>query len=107
VLTVTAPTSASLVMPRPRIVVYAMWLALPALALFARRRRNRKRLSWLPGLSGLLLLGLLLDSCGGGGGNGGGSSGQQGSPPATYTITVTGTSGTLTHSAASVTLTVQ
>ena len=107
VLTVTASTSASLVMPRPRIVVYAMWLALPALALFGRRRR-RKRLSWLASLSGLLLLGFLLDSCGGGGSNGGGSSsGQQGAQPATYTITVTGTSGNLTHSATAVTLTVQ
>jgi hypothetical protein len=108
VLTVTAPTSAALVTPLPRIIVYAMWLALPALVLLGSLRRNRKRLSWLACLSGLLLLGFLLDSCGGGGSNGGGgSSGQQGSQPATYAITVTGTSGNLTHSAAAVTLTVQ
>ncbi|MFZ1006706.1 MAG: hypothetical protein WAN65_07715 [Candidatus Sulfotelmatobacter sp.] len=111
VLTVTTPTSASLVMPRRRIVFYAMWLALPALVLLGSWRRNKKCLSWLACLSGLLLLGFLLASCGGGGSNGvagiGGSSGQQGSQSGTYTITVTGTSGNLTHNAASVTLTVQ
>jgi hypothetical protein len=108
VLTVITPTSAALVMPHPSIMVYAMWLALPALVLLGSLRRPKMRLPLLTSLSGFLLLGFLLDSCGGGGSNGGGgSSGQQGAQPATYTITVTGTSGNLTHSAASVTLTVQ
>ncbi len=111
VLTVTAPTSASLVMPHPRIVIYAMWLALPTLVLLGSWRRDRKRLLLLTSLSALFLLGLSLTSCGGGGSNGGGgnggSSGQQGSQSGTYTITVTGTSSNLTHNAASVTLTVQ
>jgi hypothetical protein len=58
------------------------------------------------------LLAFLLLSCGGGGNNGGGGCGdsctqQQGTQPGTYTITVTGTSGTvgtsgyLTHTAPS------
>jgi len=56
---------------------------------------------------------LLLTSCGGGGSNGGttgGSGGggggqqQQGTQPGTYTITVTGTSGTLSHQASAITL---
>jgi hypothetical protein len=46
----------------------------------------------------------LLPSCGGGGSNGGdgGSGGQQqGTKPGTYTINVTGASGTLSHAAPS------
>jgi hypothetical protein len=38
-------------------------------------------------------------SCGSGlQGNGGGSSGNPGTPPGTYNITVTATTGTITHS---------
>ena len=54
-------------------------------------------------------LALLLPSCGGGTGNGGGGGGggqQQGTQPGTYTITVTGTSGTLIHQASTITLVV-
>ncbi|MGA8648400.1 MAG: hypothetical protein WB628_16270 [Candidatus Sulfotelmatobacter sp.] len=53
---------------------------------------------------GLLLLALLLPSCGGGESNDGGGGGgglQRGTQPGTYTITVTGTSGTLSHQAPS------
>ena len=113
VMSVTASTSSSsiLVLPWPRSVICAMWLALPGLVLMANWRHDRKRLPWLTSLSASFLLGLSLTSCGGGGSNGGGgnggSSGQQGSQLGTYTITVTGTSGNLTHNAASVTLTVQ
>jgi hypothetical protein len=109
-MSVTAATSLSsnLMSPWPRLVTYAMWLALPGLVLLGGWRRDRQRLPWLISLIALFLLGLSLTSCGGGGSNGGGgSSGQQGSQAGTYTITVTGTSGNLTHQAASVTLTVQ
>ncbi|MGO9678688.1 MAG: hypothetical protein ACLPW4_15685 [Candidatus Sulfotelmatobacter sp.] len=90
--------------------VFALWLALPGLALLAAVGRRRKRviLTLSPSLLGLFLLAVLLPSCGGGGSNGGGGGGgggqQQGTQPGTYTITVTGTSGTLSHQAASVTL---
>ncbi|MGA7421155.1 MAG: hypothetical protein WBW77_00600 [Candidatus Sulfotelmatobacter sp.] len=52
------------------------------------------------------MLALLLPSCGaagsnGGGGGGGGGGQQQGTQPGTYTLTVTGTSGTLAHQAPS------
>src|SRR5262249_3078661 len=49
----------------------------------------------------LLLMGLLL-SCGGGlQGGGGGGSGSPGTPPGTYSITITATSGSVTHTAPS------
>jgi hypothetical protein len=84
---------------------YALLLALPGLALLGTRRRGRKpgKLRPTAGCLGLFLLALLLSSCGGGGSNGGGGgigSQQQGTQPGSYTITVTGTSGTLSHQAA-------
>jgi len=97
-----------------------MWLALPGLGLLGTIGRRRKRTAFkLPtSLLGLLLLAVLLPSCGGGGSNGGSSGGggggsggggggggqQQGTQPGTYNIIVTGTSGTLSHQAAGVTL---
>jgi hypothetical protein len=106
----TTHSSASLSAPGTTLF-YALWLALPGLALLGTRRRRRKRakLSLAASLLGLFLLALLVPSCGGGsngGGGGGGGGQQQGTLPGTYTITVTGTSGTLTHQAASVTLVV-
>jgi hypothetical protein len=108
-------TAASASSSRARIF-YALWVALPALVLLGAAGRKRGKLRLPVALCGLFLLGLLLASCGGGGSNGGGSSGgvgggggggqQQGTQPGTYTITVTGASGTLTHQASTVTLTV-
>ncbi len=109
----TTASSASNVRPS---IYYSLWLALPALAFLGSRTRGKKRgkLAVPASLLGLFLLGLLLSSCGGGGTNGGGGGGgsggggtqQQGTQSGTYTITVSGTSGVLTHNASTVTLVV-
>lgn len=91
---------------------YALWIVLPALSLLGIKSRGIWRSTTLPvfSLLGLFLLALLLVSCGGGGTNGGGTGGgggggggsqQQGTQPGSYTITVTGTWGALTHQAPS------
>jgi hypothetical protein len=104
-ISTTASSSSSF---RPRIF-YALWLAIPALAFLGIKRRGEKpaKLTLPALLLGLFLLAVLLPSCGGGGSNGGGGGGgggggqQQGTQPGAYTITVTGTSGTSSHQAAS------
>ncbi|MGB7600230.1 MAG: hypothetical protein WBM24_07995, partial [Candidatus Sulfotelmatobacter sp.] len=111
VMTITT-TASSASNAKPSIY-YALWLALPALAFLGTHSRRKHRKLILPAsLFALFLLGLLLSSCGGGGANGGSGGGngggtqQQGTQPGTYTIIVTGTSGTLSHNAATVTLVV-
>ena len=97
-LTTTANSSNSYRAP----IVFALWLALPALALL----RKKKRLRVPSALFGLVFIAVLLTSCGGGGSNGGSSPGgsQQGTQSGTYTIIVTGAFGSLSHSAPGVTL---
>lgn len=113
VMQITTTSNAASLFPQRRgraAIFYALWLALPGLALLGSRVRvgKRAKLALPPSLLGLFLLALLLPSCGGGGSNGGGGGGGggqgQGTQPGTYTITVTGTSGTLSHQASSVTL---
>ncbi|MGD0567127.1 MAG: hypothetical protein ABSA78_01880 [Candidatus Sulfotelmatobacter sp.] len=107
VLTITTTSSAASLAPRAGAVFYALWLALPAIALMGARSRKRSKLGGPACLLGLFLLAFALLSCGGGAGNGGGGGGQQqGTQPGTYTITVTGTSGALSQAASPVTLVV-
>ena len=112
----TIATTASSANPVRHLPAFAiLWFALPALALYGTKGRQSKhdKRRMLTSLVGLFFLALLLSSCGGGGSNGGGGGsgggggggGQgQGTQPGTYTITVTGTSGTLSHQASPVTL---
>ncbi len=112
VMQITTTSSSASISPERRrraVISYALWLVLPGLALLAGRRRAIE-LALPASILGLLLLAFLFPSCGGAGSNGGGGGGggsggqQQGTQPGTYTITVTGTSGTLSHQASGVTL---
>lgn len=96
-------------------LIFPTLFALPGLMLLVtrpRRSRPRRRYSLIAGLFGLFLLTVLLVSCGGAGAStsstqgGGGNQLQQGTAPGTYTILVNGASGSLTHQATAVTLTV-
>jgi hypothetical protein len=92
-------------------IYYAMWLMLPGFCLLGLCCGRGAKLALPSSIFGLILLGSLLTSCGGGGANGGTGGGggggggqQQGTPPGTYTISVIGTSGALTHQSSPITL---
>ena len=117
VMTITASNSASLSAPGSKPLRFALWLALPSFVLLRMRGSRRKHLPQLLWIV-LSVLAFLLGSCGGGSNGSGGGIGPQGGIAATYTITVTGSSCTvsaascplsdqLSHQAAPVTLIVQ
>ncbi len=79
------------------------WTGMPALVLLVllamrlRAKPSDHRISLSLGLVFALLA--LLAACGGGGGGGGGGTKVGGTPQGTFPITITGTSGSLPHSA--------
>jgi hypothetical protein len=89
--------------PRARSVFYAMWLPIGGLLLLGPGRRLGNKKLFRSLIVGLLFSSaIFLASCGGGSsspaGNSGGSA-VPGTPAGTYNVTVTGTSGSLIHTA--------
>jgi hypothetical protein len=94
-----------------RSLIYALWLSLPGLIIVfggvgPSRRRRRRLVLFL--LLALIVPGLWLEiACSSGlQGNGTGGNGQAGTPPGTYTMTVSGTMSSLPEQTAQVQLTV-
>ncbi len=100
----TAPTTAEL--PADSRALFALWLSLPALAIagVGARGRGALRRTMLGLIWTALILGAGMAGCSGGGGSG--NPPRPGTPPGTYNVTVTGTSGAITRST-TVTLVVQ
>jgi hypothetical protein len=106
-LTVTTTTSKAENQIRNLFWPSAGGTALAALLFFVVPRGRR---SWVSAVGLLLLVASTgLIGCGGGSGNigGGGGGGNSGTTPGSYTITVTGTSGTISATVGTVTLTVR
>jgi hypothetical protein len=100
----TAASSAEKLIHRLFRPVDGTALALIVFLLVPRRRRN-----WLAVVGALVLFVVIgASGCGGGGtGDGGGGGGNPGTTAGSYTITVTGTSGSINETVGTVTLTVQ
>jgi hypothetical protein len=85
-------------------ILVASFLPIAGFALLgvsSSSRKSWRRIARFLCLSVLASLVLILPACGGGssgGGGGGGGGGSAGTPSGTYTIIVTGTDGTITHS---------
>ena len=92
---------------RPSGLWHGMWLPVAGLAFvgFGGVSKNRKKLFGLAIFIMLLCGTLFLVACGGG--NSSSTGGRTGTPAGTYTVTVTGTAGSTTVNAHSLTLTVQ
>jgi hypothetical protein len=97
----TGPTAGALTSGAGSSLFYALWLSLLGLVTAVANlgsERTRKREAVM--LVGVLMSGLVLDPACGGSRTSSSGGGNNGTPKGTYTITVTGTSGSLQHSTA-------
>ncbi len=110
-ITTTAPTTAAL-SPQGTGMFYALFVPLVGLALALRTRRRQGSRARFGGPAMWLFISVVsvlmfLTACGGGSsGGGGGGGGSPGTPRGDYNVTITGVSGSLSHST-TVTFTVQ
>jgi len=109
-ITTTAPTSATLELPRDHVSIGTLAASLAFGLIFGIGicipTRGRTRRTRLGSLLFLVILAPGLLSCGGGTGSGNSGSSTPGTTPGTYVVTVTGTSGSITATG-TVALTVQ
>jgi hypothetical protein len=96
-ITTTAPVLAAMHKTR---ALYALWLSLPGLVVVCgglRRRAKQQKRMIIFGMLALIFLGLCFESACGSGlqGNGTGGNGQPGTPPGTYTLTISATANSL------------
>lgn len=107
-ITTTAPVLAATHRTR---ALYALWFSLPGLVVVCgglRRRVQPRKGLVIFCMVALIFLGLCLEiACGSGlQGNGTGGNGQPGTPPGTYTMTISATTNSLPAQAAQIQLTV-
>ncbi len=81
-------------------IVYAMFLPIGGIVLLGAGSTPRRKRLFGYLLLGMILMGLLmLPACGGSSSSGGGGGGSSGTPPGTYSLTISGQGASTTHSA--------
>jgi len=108
-VTFTITTTAPVLAAKQRThAFYALWLSFPGLVIVCGGLRKQRKRMLIFGMLALIFLGLCFESACGSGlqGNGTGGNGQPGTPPGTYTMTISATTNSLSAQTAQIQLTV-